>query len=339
MTATRYTWQPTSAEIAARYGLTPDRIVRFDQNTAPFPTRWTPPIIDARSSALNDYPAASYRPLREAAARYTGVEPANVVPGAGADELIILAARAFLQPGERAVGLTPTYPLYRIATEQRGAVFDAVPGDPVGDPDAELTWLCLPNNPTGTRITDEAVTRILDAATGVVVIDAAYGEFTGDRWAPWIERYDRLLVLHTLSKGFGLAGIRVGYAIGNPALIDAIDGIRPPGSVSTLSEVIAIDALDHPERMSDSVRRIVAERERLMERLIDLGYDVPPSHANFLLAHIGPDAADLASGLMREGLVVREFPHMPELAEHLRFTIRSGADNDRLVETIERIRT
>jgi len=338
MTATRYTWQPTSAEIAERYGLAPDRIVRFDQNTAPFPTRWTSPIVDARSSALNDYPAASYRPLREAAARYTGVDPTNVVPGAGADELIILAARAFLQPGDRAVGFTPTYPLYRIVTEQQGVVFDAVPGDPVIGLDAELTWLCLPNNPTGTRTADETVEKILNATSGIVVIDAAYGEFTGDRWAPWIERYDRLLVLHTLSKGFGLAGIRVGYAIGNPALVDAIDGIRPPGSISTLSEAVAIDALDHPDRMRDTVQRIVAERERLRGRLIDLGYDVPPSHANFLLSHVGPGAADLAAGLMREGLVVREFPHMPELAEHLRFTIRSKADNDRLIETIERTR-
>ena len=339
MTATRYTWQPTSAEIADRFGLPPERIVRFDQNTSPFPTDPALPVAARHATTLNDYPAASYRPLREAAARYAGVDPTWVVPGAGADELIILAARAFLRPGDRTVGFTPTYPLYRIATEQSGATFDAVGVDTVPDPDAAITWLCVPNNPTGTRLPDDRIERILDTATGIVVLDAAYGEFTGDRWASWVERYDRLLVLHTMSKGFGLAGIRVGYAIGNPDMIDAIDGTRPPGSVSTLSEAIAIDALDHPERMRAAVTTIVDERERLAERLTRLGYDVPPSDANFLLVRFGPDAGRFAIALMSEGLVVREFPHIPELSEHLRFTIRSPGDNDRLVATIERIRT
>jgi len=337
MKATRYTWQPTSAEIAERFSLPIDRIVRFDQNTSPFPTGRAHAVTEPLSTALNEYPVASYRTLREAAARYVGTEPAMVVPGAGADELIILAARAFLSPGDRAVGFTPTYPLYRIATEQQGAAFDAFTGDPTGDPKAALTWLCVPNNPTGFRLPDDTIARIIDETAGVVVIDAAYGEFTGDRWAPWVERCDRLLVLHTLSKGFGLAGIRVGYAIGHPSLIDAIDGIRPPGSVSTLSAALAIDALNHPGHMEESVRRIVAKRTRLERRLLGLGYEVIPSEANFLLVRFGTGAARLAADLMREGLVVRKFPHVPELAHYLRFTIRSAEDNDRLANTIERI--
>lgn len=338
MTTQRYTWQPTSAEIAERFELPPDRIVRFDQNTAPFPTDWTLPVIDGWTPTLNEYPAAAYRTLREAAACYVGVEPSHVVPGAGADELIILAARAFLKPGARAVGFTPTYPLYRIATEQQGATFDSVAAESAGDPDAALTWLCVPNNPTGHRLTDDRIEQILRAAGGIVVLDAAYGEFTADRWAPWVDRFDRLVVLHTLSKAFGLAGIRVGYAIGNASLIDAIDDIRPPGSISTLSSALAVDALDHPERMRSTVTQIIAERVRLERRLTDLGYNVTPSEANFLLTRIGPDAPRLASDLMREGLVVREFPHVPELAEHLRFTVRTPSDNDRLIDTIERIR-
>jgi histidinol-phosphate aminotransferase len=340
MTATRYVWQPTSAEIAERFGIDRDRVVRFDQNTSPDPTDWTVPLATAALSDLNEYPAAAYRPLRESAARYAGVEPEQVVPGAGVDELIILAARAFLSHRSRARGYTPTYPLYQIATEQQGARFEGRSSTaPESDHAADVTWICVPNNPTGDRLPDLNIERVLSASPGIVVLDAAYAEFTSDRWNGWIERYDNLLVLHTLSKGFGLAGIRVGYAIGNPALIDEIDRIRPPGSISSVSNTLAIAALSAPDRMRSSVNRLIAERERFRDRLRALDFDVPPSEANFLLAHIGPDAQSLAAGLMREGLVVREFPHIPQLLEYLRFTVRSKTDNERLVDTIERIRT
>lgn len=186
---------------------------------------------------------------------------------------------------------------------------------------------------------DVTIERTIETSPGIVVLDAAYAEFTNDRWGEWIGRYDHLLVLHTLSKGFGLAGIRVGYAIGNPALIDAIDRVRPPGSISTVSNTLAIAALSDPDRMRRSVDRLIAERERLRDRLGELGFQVPPSEANFLLVHVGQDAHTLATGLMREGLVVREFTHIPELIDHLRFTVRSGTDNDRLINAIERIRS
>ena len=340
MTAKRYVWQPTTAEIADRFGLDREHVVRFDQNTSPDPTTWTVPLVPPVLPGLNEYPAASYRPLRESAARYAGVSPEEVVPGAGVDELIILAARAFLSHGGTAQAYTPTYPLYQIATEQQGATFEGLSGlPPESGRDADVTWICVPNNPTGGRLPDVTIERIIEVSPGIVVLDAAYAEFTGDRWGEWIQRYDHLLVLHTLSKGFGLAGIRVGYALGNPVLIDAIDRVRPPGSISTVSNTLAIAALSDTDRMRRSVGRLIAERERFRDRLNAMGLEVPPSEANFLLAHFGAEAQTLATGLMREGLVVREFPHIPELIDHLRFTVRSGADNDRLINAIGRIRS
>lgn len=340
MTTERYVWQPTSAEIAERFDLGLDQVVRFDQNTAPEATNWTIPFAGAPLRGLNEYPAASYRPLREAAAAYAGVTPTQVVPGAGVDELILLAARAFLAPDGSAAGFTPTYPLYRIATEQQRAIFTSSPIAAVSASDgADLTWICVPNNPTGDRLPDATIERIVETAPGVVVLDAAYAEFTGDLWGSWIARHSHLLVLHTLSKGFGLAGIRVGYAIGDESLIDAIDRVRPPGSISTVSSALAIAALSDPNRMRRAVADLILERERFRDRLAGLGLDVPPSEANFLITHIGPTAPMVAAALMREGLVVREFPHIPELANHLRFTVRSPSDNNRLVDAIERIRS
>jgi len=338
MTTEQYVWQPTSAEIAERCGLSLDQGVRFDQNTAPDATDWTVPLSDATLRGLNEYPAASYRPLREAAATYTGVAPTQVVPGAGVDELILLAAKTFLAPGDRAAGFTPTYPLYRIATEQQRATFNTSPVATASASDgADLTWICVPNNPTGDRLPDSSIASIIETAPGIVVLDAAYAEFTGDQWGSWIARNDNLLVLHTLSKGFGLAGVRVGYAIGSEPLISAIDRVRPPGSISTLSSTLAIAALSDPDRMRRAVANLIVERERLRDHLRILGLDVPPSDANFLLAHVGPTAPSVASDLMSEGLVVREFPHIPELIDHLRFTVRSETDNNRLIATLERI--
>src|ERR687897_2553922 len=137
-----YAWSPSSAEVAARHGLRPEAILRFDQNTPPVPG--VPQVPLAQSFArLQEYPDGTYAELRAAAAAYCGVEPEQVVPGAGADELILLSARTFLAPGLVAAVSEPTYALYRVATELAGA--DAV-GGPEG---AALIWFCNPNNPTG----------------------------------------------------------------------------------------------------------------------------------------------------------------------------------------------
>ncbi|HHC09143.1 MAG TPA: aminotransferase class I/II-fold pyridoxal phosphate-dependent enzyme, partial [Actinobacteria bacterium] len=292
MSAPRYRWQPTTRDIAERLGIPRSRIVRFDHNTSPFPTDWAIPLAEETAARLNEYPGANYRPLREAAARYLGVEATNVVPGAGVDELILLVARAFLGPGRRSVAMSPTYPLYRIAAAQVGADHVDVPADdglatPVdalaaAARDADVLWLCVPNNPTGERIPDEAVLRLVDAAGGLTFLDAAYAEIAGDRWSHLVAR-DDVLVAHTLSKGFGLAGLRVGFAAGAPDLVDALDGVRPPGSIAEPAAVIAEAALDDPSRMERNVARLVAERDRLAAALEDLGFDVHPSTANFLL--------------------------------------------------------
>ena len=347
MTLPRYQWQPTTAEIARRLGISPRDVVRFDHNTSPFPTDWAPSLLAEAARHLNEYPGADYRPLREAAAKYCGVEPDNVVAGAGVDELILLAARAFLDPSRLAAMLTPTYPLYRIATMQQRARLVEVPLLPPdfgysAEPliaaarDADLTWLCVPANPIGSRMEDGLVEAVIAATPGVVVIDAAYAEFCGDVWAPWIERHDNLVVMHTLSKGFGLAGARVGYAVASPPLIDAIDGVRPPGSIASLSVDLAVAALDEPSRMQRRVARLLKERDRLAAKLENLGLEVLPSQANFLLCRVGTNAGDLADGLLDSGLVVRRFDVRSPLAGHLRFTVRSPEEDDRLVEALWR---
>lgn len=348
MTAPRYSWQPTTAEIAQRYGLRPSDVIRFDQNTSPFPTDWAPSIVGPMAQRLNEYPGASYAPLRHAAASYLDTDPDRIVPGAGIDEIILLIAKAFLGPTKRAAAVVPTYPLYEIASLQHGAEFIAVeyglpdfgfPSRPIGEAaeTSDVTWLCSPNNPTGHRIADAEIAAIIRDAGGLVVIDAAYAEFTQDRWSPWVEQFDNVIVCQTLSKGFGLAALRVGFAMTTPDIARELDGVRPPGSISSMSAEIAESALVTTSRMHRQVDRIIRERGRLSEGLRGIGMDVVPgSEANFVLCNVGPTALALADDLMTEGLVVRAFAPTSPIHDFLRYTVRTREENDRLIDALRR---
>ena len=342
-----YRWQPTTAEIAAAAGIPPEAVERFDHNTSPFDAAWTSDVLTRSAAGLNEYPGASYRPLRDAVGRARGTDPERVAVGAGADELILLAARAWLRPGTAAVAAVPTYSLYAIATAQSGATFVPVtsegpdfrfPVDGVIDAarDAEVTWLCIPGNPTSARPTDDEVAAIIAATDGLVVLDAAYAEFADHDWTDTAETHHNLLVLHTLSKAYGLGGIRVGYALGHPDLVARIDAVRPPGSLASPSVAVAVAALAEPDRMRATVESLVAERGVFGARLRGLGFRVLPSDTNFLLCEVGAHARTLAADLMGEGLVVRTFPEGGPLADYLRFTVRTPDAHDRLIDAIER---
>lgn len=348
MSTPRYRWQPTTREIAERFGLRPEQVVRFDHNTSPFATDWAPGIVAPMARHLNEYPGASYADLRKAAAAYFDVEPEMIVPGAGADEMILLIARAFLGEGRRACAAVPTYPLYEIATLQSGAEFRAIDLDAPGfgfplhalgeaAETSDVTWLCVPNNPTGHRIPDETIKQVIANAGGVVVIDAAYAEFAGDRWGGWVANHDNVVVLHTMSKGFGLAALRVGFAMTHPNIADRLDAVRPPGSISSMSADLAQEALASPQRMLRHVSMILTERDRFTADLRSVGVAVVHDTAtNFLLCEIGPEAGRLAASLMQEGLVIRQFPQLHPLHEFVRFTVRSRQENDRLIDALRR---
>lgn len=343
-----YRWQPTSAEIAAAIGLPVDAVVRFDHNTSPISPEWAREIAARQAATLNEYPGASYRTIREAAARYTGLAPEQIMPGAGADELILLIGRALLGPGATTVAATPTYPLYEISAAQVGARFVAIPAEPpsfafpVDDVitaarDADVVWLCVPWNPIGTSLDIAAVEAIVAATDGLVVVDAAYAEFDENRpvWSAVVEARHNLVVLRTLSKGFGLAGIRVGYAMAHPSLVAALDAVRPPGSIASISVDLAVAALQAADAMRDNVAWIVDRRKELGDGLRRLGLTPMPSTTNFLLAPVGPSAAAIAADARDDGLVVRTFADGP-LADHLRFTVRTPDEHDRLFSTLQR---
>jgi histidinol-phosphate aminotransferase len=351
-----YQWEPSDAEIAARYGLDRRSIVRFDMNTVPRPPAQLPDWLAAATgrARLNEYPDASYARLTDAAAEYAGVRRDEVVVGAGADEMLDLVARVCLSPGGRAVVTPPTYAMYAVLTRQRPAGVVEVPRRPAEEryrldadalvraaASAGLVWLCDPDNPTGTVEESGAIAGLLarfaqlPGGGPVVALDEAYREFAGETLIPELARRPNLIVVRTLSKAFGLAGIRVGYAVAQPELAARLNAVRPPGSIATLSGSLGAAALRAPDLARKAVGSIVAERDRLRDRLTATGWRVPPSTTNFLLLDVGDaEAADRAANrLLAAGLVARRFGAGP-MRGCLRLTVRTEADDDRLIAAL-----
>ena len=355
---TGYTWEATSEAVAERYGLPVGEIVRFDLNTSP-----APPALAARILAagnfdvpLSEYAPSDYRRLVEAAGRRYGVGMDEILVGAGADEILDIAAKAFLAPGGTAVIPVPTYAMYTVLTELRPASIVPVPRLPArrgfaldlpavreAASNADLLWLCNPNNPTGLAEPDEAIAALLDqvaedsARSGrtppAIVLDEAYVEFSGHSLLELRRRYRRLVVVRTASKAYGLAGLRVGFALAVPETIAALAPFRPPGSVSVASAAVVAAVLADPTIAAEARARVERERAHLAAGLGRAGWDVRPSVTNFLLVDLGtPDrAASVAEALLRRGLVPRTFGSGHILSGHLRLTVRDRADDDRLI--------
>jgi histidinol-phosphate aminotransferase len=341
----RYVSQPTRDDIARIAGIAPEDVIRFDHNTSPFHPEWAPPIAATAARWLNEYPGADYLALRTAAARFSGVDVGNVVAGAGIDELIIMSCQAFLEPGGRVAAVTPTYPLHRVASHNRRArltEIDLHGPDFEPDPDrildaardADLLWLTVPANPVGNRMPDDLIAAAVAATDGVVVVDAAYAEIAGDEWGGWVLGNHNLVVLRSLSKAFNLAGARVGYAMAHPSLIDRLDAVRPPGSISGVSAALGEVALGDLDGVRRTVAAIVGYRDRLAADLSALGWRVLPSHTNFLLCEVGADSLAVARRTLEKGMIVRSYPDDGPLGGYLRITVRSPEENSRLLEAL-----
>ncbi len=353
-----YSWEATDEEVAARYGVPIEQIVRFDLNTSPTPPELAARVLSAGrfETPLSEYAPSDYRRLVAAAAARYGVGADEIIVGAGADEILDIVGKVFLPPGATAIVPTPSYAMYRVITEQRGAQVRAIPRQGAEDGyaidipavrvaarTAAVVWLCSPNNPTALAEPDGAIEALLDvlavdAATDgrpspIVVLDEAYAEFVDRSFVGLRERHPNLIVVRTASKAYGLAGLRVGFGIARPEVIARLNPFRPPGSVSTVSVTVVTEALSDPTAAVANIERVVRERERLGAALTAIGWNVGPSVTNFLLADLGSveRAAATAEGLLRHGLVPRTFPTGHPLADHLRLTVRAADENTLLI--------
>ena len=298
--------------------------------------------------AVNRYPDPAAPRLKERLREAMGIEqPLDIVLGNGSDEILQIISLALARPGAAVVAPEPSFVMYRLAAVAAGMRYVGVElrGDFTLDEDAfhaaiekerpALTWLAYPNNPTGNLFPRDAILRIVAASPGLVVVDEAYYPFSaGATLLAEVGRHPNLVLVRTVSK-LGLAGLRVGLAIGGSEWLREFDKLRMPYNVNCLSAAAAEMLLEHREVFERQAAAIVAERERL-ERALDAlpGVRRFPSAANFVLARV-PDAPRAFEGLRQRGILVRTLHGShPLLAHCLRLTVGTPDENTRMLEAL-----
>ena len=299
-------------------------------------------------TAFNHYPEGSSLELRRALGEYVGAPAEKIVMGCGSDELIKMAAEIFLSPGDAVVIHTPTFSEYGVAARICSAVIHTVPSDPdfsididaiiakANDVKAKMVFLCVPNNPTGTIITREQVLAVLNGTEAIVVCDEAYQEFCGITLVQEAQQEDRLIVLRTLSKAFGLAGLRVGYAVCTEKMADGLNRVRMPYNLNSLTQGFACLALKHRERVAELVESICSERDRLYKeasKIPDL--EIFPSGTNFLLFRT-PQANNVAQRLEDQGMLTRLFSQ-EQMKNCLRINIGTPDNNRMILDALKEV--
>ncbi|HET7465764.1 MAG TPA: aminotransferase class I/II-fold pyridoxal phosphate-dependent enzyme, partial [Candidatus Dormibacteraeota bacterium] len=298
---------------------------------------------DAANDALRLYPSPTAAPAREAIARRFGLAPNQVTVGNGGDELIELCFRAFADAGERVAFPTPTYPLLEplcriheaIPSPHPTELFDELPPSLGPDP-APLKFIVNPNSPTGTWIDPAQVERAIEQSPGVVAIDEAYVDFAPMNVAGFIPRYKNMLVLRTMSKSYALAGMRIGYAIGDPGLISALEAVKDSYNLDRLAIVAAVAAVEDDAHHRQIVDHVVSERAWLGHSLRAMGFEVAPSQTNFLFVKPPPGqhGPAVADALRERRILVRRYDLDP-IAGWLRITIGTRDQHDRLLEALK----
>ena len=330
---------PDAAEISRRYGISLGRIVMLSRNENPYGAS---PRVRA---ALTDVPVHRYpdsRSFLKALSGYTGYPEECLVAGAGMDEIITTICRIFLGAEDKALIPVPTYNFYGLAVELCGALPHYQPrlaGFAVDReiPDGiKMTFLCSPNNPTGNALSEEEVRAVVEGTESIVFLDEAYAEFAGKSLLKLVREYDNLVVGRTLSKAFGLAGLRLGYAVAPPWIARQYRRVAPLFSISRLSLAAGVAALQDLGWMRECVGKIVAERERMRQSLAS----AHPSEGNFLYVHTEEKAKVVVERLLCRGIAVRDCSSFPGSGEHcLRVTVGKPKENERFLEEFKKADT
>jgi histidinol-phosphate aminotransferase len=338
------------SELAREMGLKQDSIVKLASNENP---RGVGPrtraAIERALGEVARYPDGNGHELKVALSRRYGVDMAQVVLGNGSNDVLELVALAFLGPGRSAVYSQHAFAVYPLATQARGARGIAVPAKDFGhdleamaravDDETYVVWVANPNNPTGTLASPDAleafVRRVPERV--IVVIDEAYNEYLpADLRADtvkWLKKHPNLVVTRTFSKAYGLAGLRVGYALAQPGVADVMNRVRQPFNVNSIALAAAAAALEDMEFVAQSYAANLQGLRQLREGATQLGLAFIPSYGNFLTVRVGK-AQDIYKRLLKRGVIVRPVGGGYGLPEHLRVTVGTQAENERFLSAL-----
>ncbi|MBI2752682.1 MAG: histidinol-phosphate transaminase [Betaproteobacteria bacterium] len=338
------------SELAREMGLDERKIVKLASNENP---RGVGPRTRAAiEAALNDiarYPDGNGFELKSALSKRYGVEMAQIVLGNGSNDVLELVSLAFLGPGRAAVYSQHAFAVYPLATQARGARSIVVPARDFGhdveamadavDDETRVVWVANPNNPTGTMVPPERLEAFMRRVPErvIVVIDEAYNEYLHANLRAdtlgWLKRHPNLVITRTFSKAYGLAGLRVGYALAHPAVADVLNRIRQPFNVNSIALAAATAALNDMEFVARSYAENLQGMRQLEEGAKKLGLEWIPSYGNFITIRVGR-AGEIYKRLLKRGVIVRPVGGGYQLPEHLRVTVGTADENERFLAAL-----
>ncbi|HEY0715541.1 MAG TPA: histidinol-phosphate transaminase [Polyangia bacterium] len=336
------------ATVARMHGYTPGEqpppgvpVVKLNTNENPFPPspRVMEVIRNFDPEGLRRYPHPTADRFRDAVAELHGVAREQVIAGNGSDDVLNIILRTYVGPGEAIVWPEPTYSLYPVLAEIadiRGLSVPWSPGwrlpiDALCKAGARAVFFANPNAPSGTLVSPDEVRVLARQFPGIVLVDEAYADFAGQSCLALLDEFPNVVVTRTLSKGYALCGLRLGYAVAAPAIITELMKVKDSYNCNAIAIDAGAAALGDQAYTEKSWATVRGERERVAEVLRNRGFDVIPSHANFLLATVpGGDAGALYRGLKARGVLVRFFDK-PGLSDKLRISIGRPDENDALL--------
>ena len=321
-------------------------VVKLNTNENPYSPSPLVMKVLAQISAerLRRYPDPQANEFRQAAADVIGVPADYIMCCNGGDELLNIAFRAFCDQNRPVAYPVPTYSLFPVLARLQNCKAIEIPFDSefnlpakLAGTNAALTIVCNPNAPSGTFINVEELASLADEVSGVLLIDEAYVDFAEANCTALVKNFDNVLILRSLSKGYSLAGLRFGYAIAQPDLIAGLMKVKDSYNVDAIAIAIATAAIKDQKYFKENVERVKAERARVTIQLRKLGFDVPDSQSNFILAKCKNCKADqVYEKLLQRNIYIRYFAH-PGLEDKLRITIGTPEQTDRLISALEDI--
>lgn len=337
-------------EKAAGYtpGLQPDDtdVVKLNTNENPYPP--SPEVLayiaGLNSDSLRRYPPILWDEFRCAAAELHGVRPEQIICGNGADELLAILVRCCCDGNRSLAYPVPTYSLYPVLARIQDCPVIEVPFDDdyaipsrLAETGAALTFFCNPNAPSCTFVSSAEIANLAGRIDGVLAIDEAYVDFAEENCLRLTADFENIVILRSMSKGYSLAGLRMGYAIGSQRIIDAMLKVKDSYNVSIVTQVAATAALRDQAYFRSNIDKIKAQRSRLIDDLRQLGFELADSSTNFVLARPrGVSAKELYNGLIDRGIYIRYF-QQADLADKVRITVGTAEQNDSLIAAIKQI--
>ena len=329
--------QPASAET----------VIKLNTNENPYPAspRAMALLRTIDEEHLRRYPTPYADDFRVAAAEMLGFNQDWILVGNGSDDILTMLIRAVSDTTRPVAYPTPTYALYRTLAQLQNAPvvevrFDetyTLPVDALAESGAALTLVASPNSPSGNRMPNDAMSTLATRLNGLLIIDEAYADFASDNALELTRRHDNVVVLRTLSKGYSLAGLRLGFAVGPPGLLSELGKVKDSYNVDAVSAQVGAAAYRDIEHCRQNVERVCKSRQYLTAELTQLGFYVWPSEANFVLVRPSDGKArELYEALKTHGILVRYFD-TPELNDKLRITVGTDAENEKLVAVLTQL--